>query len=51
MPGVTVAQRDALVAAGFVTAADIRAATDEQLDAVDGIGPETVKKLREATKV
>ena len=50
IPGVTVAQRDALVAAGFETVEDIRNATDEQLDAVPGIGPDTVKRLREATK-
>jgi hypothetical protein len=50
IPGVTVAQRDALVAAGFSTPDDIKGATDEQLLAVPGIGPETVKRLREAAK-
>jgi hypothetical protein len=48
--GVTDGQRDALVAAGFVTALDIRNATDDQLLAVDGIGPSTVARLREAVK-
>jgi hypothetical protein len=47
---VTAAQRDALLAAGFKTAEDIRAATDEQLLAVPGIGPKTVADLREATR-
>jgi hypothetical protein len=47
---VTAAQRDALVSAGFKTADDIRAATDEQLLAVPGIGPKTVADLREAAK-
>lgn len=50
MPGVTMAQRDALVAAGFVTTEDIRNATDEQLLAVKDIGKVTVDKIREATK-
>lgn len=50
IPGVTVAQRDALVAAGFETTDDIRAATDDDLLAVDGIGHATVERLREATK-
>lgn len=46
---LTDAQREALAAAGFTTAADVRAASDEQLLAVEGIGPAAVKKLREAT--
>lgn len=50
IPGVTPAQRDALVEAGFRAPADIRAATDEQLLAVHGVGPSTVTALREATK-
>jgi hypothetical protein len=43
-------QRAALASAGFDSPEAIRAATDEQLDAVDGIGEATVAKLREAVK-
>jgi DNA uptake protein ComE-like DNA-binding protein len=50
VPGISEAQRKALVAAGFRTADAIRGATDEQLLAVDGVGPKTVEALREATK-
>lgn len=50
-PGLlTDAQRDALAAAGFFTPADIRAASDDDLTAVDGIGPATVQRLRDAVK-
>lgn len=48
IPGVMVAQKDALVAAGFKTADDIRGASDEDLLKVPGIGPKTVADLREA---
>ena len=47
-PGLTDEQLGALRAAGYGDVASIRAASDEQLLAVDGIGPATVKKLREA---
>jgi hypothetical protein len=44
-------QRAALAAAGYGTPEAIRAeADDRKLDDVPGIGPETVKRLREATK-
>jgi hypothetical protein len=49
-PPVSEAQRAALAAAGFETGEQIRNATDDQLLAVDGIGPATVEKLREATR-
>lgn len=49
-PAVTQAQRAALASAGFETAEQIRAATDEQLLAVDGIGPGTLARLRELPK-
>jgi hypothetical protein len=44
------AQRQALVAEGFVTVGDVRRADDALLDAVGGIGQGTIEKLREATK-
>jgi hypothetical protein len=43
-------QRAALAEAGIRTAADVRAASDEQLRGVKGIGPATLAKLREATQ-
>jgi hypothetical protein len=43
-------QRAALTAAGYGTPEAIRAANDEQLDAVPGIGEAAVQKLRDATK-
>lgn len=43
-------QRTALAGADIVTVADVRAASDEQLAAVDGIGPVAIGKLREATQ-
>lgn len=50
-PGLlTQGQRDALAAAGFVTAADVRTADDAALAAVNGIGLATIARLREATK-
>lgn len=36
----------ALTAAGFSTVEDVRAASDEQLLAIDGVGAATLKKLR-----
>lgn len=48
--GVSDKQRTALATAGYHTAADIRAASDEDLLAIDGIGETTLSRLREATK-
>jgi len=39
-------QRVALVAAGFDSEAALRAATDEQLRDVEGVGPGTVRNIR-----
>jgi hypothetical protein len=47
---VTAEQAASLRAAGFDTADKIRSAGDDELDAVDGIGPAAVAKLREATR-
>lgn len=41
-------QRASLAAAGFPDADAMRRASDEQLDAVDGIGPATVERIRAA---
>lgn len=46
---VTEDQAAALKAAGFDTADKIRAASDDELQAVSGVGPAAVSKLREAT--
>jgi hypothetical protein len=43
-------QRGALAEKGFVTLDDIREASDDELDAVPGIGEATVTRLREAAK-
>lgn len=40
----------ALIGAGFKTLESLKAATDEQLEAVDGIGSKTVERIREALK-
>jgi hypothetical protein len=40
------APTDALRAAGFTTAEEVRAASDETLDAVAGIGPATIQQIR-----
>jgi hypothetical protein len=45
--GVTDEQRAALAEAGYDTLEKVQAATDEELDAVAGIGPATVARLRE----
>lgn len=39
-----------LKAEGYVTSADLAAASDEKLDAVDGVGPAGVKDIRAAVK-
>lgn len=44
-------QAAALRSAGFDSADKIRNASDDDLDAVEGIGPATVARLREATRV
>lgn len=46
----TFPMRSALVGAGFGTVEAVGAATDEQLEAVDGIGAKTVERIREALK-
>lgn len=43
-------QRANLAMAGYRTADDVRAAPDDELLAVEGIGPAAVKRLREATR-
>jgi hypothetical protein len=40
-------QRAALIAAGFGTLEALRAATDEQLREVEGVGPAAVRKIRQ----
>ncbi len=40
--------REILVAAGFTTMEGARAASDEALLALDGIGPATLQKIRDA---
>jgi hypothetical protein len=47
---ITDAQGKALAAAGFDTPEKIRAASDDDLLKVDGIGPAALVRLREATK-
>ena len=42
--------RDELVAGGFSTLGAVKAASDEDLDAVPGIGPATLKEIRAAQK-
>jgi hypothetical protein len=42
-------QRQALAEAGYTTDAQVRAAADEELLAVPGIGPATLRQLRELT--
>lgn len=39
---------DQLVAGGYTTIAKVRNASDEELLAVDGVGPVTVEKIRAA---
>lgn len=46
--GLTDAQFQALVEAGYADADVLRAATDEDLRAVEGIGPAAVRNLRKA---
>lgn len=48
--GVTDAQRDALINAGYVGADSLNAATDAQLQGVPGVGPATVRNIRKALK-
>lgn len=48
--GVTVAQHKALFDAGFGTDSALNAATDAELQAVNGIGAATVRNLRKALK-
>jgi hypothetical protein len=42
--------RDALTKGGFKTLSAVRAASDEELDALDGVGPATLEKIRDAQK-
>lgn len=46
--GVTEAQAVALIAAGYDTADKLRAAPDDTLRAIEGIGPAAVRNLRKA---
>lgn len=39
-----------LHAAGYTSAESVRAATDDELLALDGVGPATLKKIRAATR-
>ena len=41
-------ERDRLVEAGFVTIQSVQTADDAQLDAIEGIGEATIKKIRES---
>lgn len=50
-PGLlTEGQRKALADAGINTADDVRKVSDDDLKSVEGIGPATIIRLREATK-
>lgn len=49
--GLTEVQRDALIEAGYIDAAALTNATDEELRAVKGIGPATVKAIRKALDI
>lgn len=46
--GLTEPQAEALIAAGYADLEAAQAASDDDLDEVDGIGPATVQKIREA---
>lgn len=46
---LTQAARDALEAAGYTTLERARAASDDELLALDGVGPATVKAIRDAS--
>lgn len=46
--GLTEPQAEALIAAGYAVLEAAQAASDADLDEVDGIGPATVQKIREA---
>jgi hypothetical protein len=46
--GLTTEQEEALLEAGYQDRAAVLAASDEELDQVKGIGPATVKRIREA---
>ena len=48
MLDLTETQTDALIAAGYNTADKLRAAADDQLRAIDGIGPAAVRNIRKA---
>jgi hypothetical protein len=47
LDGLPVEQADGLRRAGYDSPEAIRAASDEQLDAVPGVGPATIRTLRE----
>lgn len=40
--------REALVGGGYNTLADVRAASDEELDGLPGVGPATIREIRDA---
>jgi DNA integrity scanning protein DisA with diadenylate cyclase activity len=46
--GISLLMARKLIEAGYARLGDLRAASDEELLAVEGIGPGTVKKIRKA---
>ena len=47
LKGIDLRDAQALVAAGFATPRDIKAASDRELRAVEGVGPAKLKQIRE----
>jgi DNA uptake protein ComE-like DNA-binding protein len=40
--------REALTGGGFKTLTDVRTASDEELDGLPGVGPATIREIRDA---